>query len=465
MSVSRGQTAQQTSDPNSRKANRVPCSINTQDVLETFQRPKTPVSIPEKTPTSPSNNDWNQTKPCLSAPTGPQQGHGNGSSKTCPFPSMKPGHVGDSPRTWSPYGSITPRPESLPTLANHQEQFIEDPIAAESRRGEASSPPLSANDSISKCPIRFLDQHSPEEVAEYFELHKHEIPRSHEVCIRRYQSNAQSLRQLDAKYGNLVSMIQGLGMKHQPILAHKEEEKVFSVERNPMEKVRNWANSVKDASEDAKTDMAEVRSEPDSREGQFDRPYKEIRVGESPSRPWGISVPFAERQALSTTSAKGNKGSIAVSDVSKQARKNPSLSASRIATEEDKSANAGKFFCPRPVCLEAPENGFATLDQLALHILDDHKWPNQREESSKTKAPRPPSSSSQVKSELPVPPSPSSNAQEAPASEVPAAAAREEKRPQMLFTGPVFIGYPADQVSTILQHCGALGGATHSFQP
>ena len=27
------------------------------------------------------------------------------------------------------------------------------------------------------------------------------------------------------------------------------------------------------------------------RQGHFDRPLKEIRVGESPSRPWGISVP------------------------------------------------------------------------------------------------------------------------------------------------------------------------------
>ncbi|KAK3060873.1 hypothetical protein LTR53_019968, partial [Teratosphaeriaceae sp. CCFEE 6253] len=30
------------------------------------------------------------------------------------------------------------------------------------------------------CPIRFMDQHSPEEVATYFEKHKHELPRSHE---------------------------------------------------------------------------------------------------------------------------------------------------------------------------------------------------------------------------------------------------------------------------------------------
>lgn len=477
MSVQNSQNTRQIGDPDGQKVNGVPRSVDTQDVLGTDQRPKTPVSIPERTPKSPSNEDSDQNTPSFSAPTGPRQGHSNGTSKTCPFASLQQGHVGDSPRTWSPYGSITPRPESLPNLSDHQEQVVEDPITAESLHAEASSPPPSVNSSVSKCPIRFLDQHSPEEVAEYFEHHKHEIPRSHEVCVRRYQSNAESIRQLDAKYGNFVSMIQGLGMKHQPILAHKEEEDVFLMERNPMEKVRNWANGIKDASEEAKTTLAEVQSEPDSREGLFDRPYKEVRVGESPTRPWGISVPFVKRQALSTTSAKGVKGNIAVAeDISKQTPKNPS--SSKIATEEDNSASAGKCFCPRPICMDAPENGFATLEQLALHILDNHKWPTQREESSETKAPmldspRSPSPTSQVRSELPVPlvpPSASSrSAQEPPvagaAAAAAAAAVREEKTPQMLFTGPVFIGYPADQVSTILQHCGGLGGANQWSKP
>ena len=53
---------------------------------------------------------------------------------------------------------------------------------------------------------------------QYFEKHKHELPRSHEVCINRFQSNAQSIEELDRKYGDLVSMIQGLGQKHQDYL-------------------------------------------------------------------------------------------------------------------------------------------------------------------------------------------------------------------------------------------------------
>ena len=469
MSACHCQTARETSDSNSRNVNRVPRPVDFGGVLETDQRPKTPVSIPETTPTSPSPKDWNHCKPCFAATTGPQPELDDGISKTCPFASMKPGRVGDSPRTWSPYGSITPRPESVPTMSNRQDQDLEDPIAAESRDAGDSSPPRSVNELVAKCPIRFLDQHSPEEVAEYFEHHKHEIPRSHEVCVRRYQSNAESIRQLDAKYGNLVSMIQGLGMKHQPILAHKEEDDVLSKERNPMEKVMNWEDGIKDTWDEAKTNAAEVQSEPDSREGLFDRPYKEIRVGESPSRPWGISVPFAQRQALSTTSPKGIKGSIAVTeDVSKlEAPKNPS---STVENEND-SANADKCFCPRPSCMHDPENGFSTLEQLALHILDDHKWPTRRESPPGNDAPAPPpprspSSGSPAKSESPVhlaPPAPSSRSvHEAP---VAGAAAREEKRPQMLFTGPVFIGYPADQVATILQHCSGVGGANWSSKP
>jgi len=61
-----------------------------------------------------------------------------------------------------------------------------------------------------------MDQHSPEEIAKYFENHKHEIPRSHAICVNRFQRNGESMRQIDEKYGNLVNMIQGLGQKHKP---------------------------------------------------------------------------------------------------------------------------------------------------------------------------------------------------------------------------------------------------------
>jgi len=194
------------------------------------------------------------------------------------------------------------RPDSLPTPPSlHEVPTMPLPTIP----AASSSPPPSATGSASKCPIRFLDHNSPEEVAEYFENHKHEIPRSHEVCVKRYQSNAEGIRQLDAKYGNLVSMIQGLGMKHQSLLPATEEPEKKQDEQASQKKIERWATDVREvpasqavagmgafAEGDARADIVE-KEEEDEREGRFARPLKEIRVGESPSRPWGISMPLA----------------------------------------------------------------------------------------------------------------------------------------------------------------------------
>ncbi|TAQ90765.1 hypothetical protein B7494_g951 [Chlorociboria aeruginascens] len=189
---------------------------------------------------------------------------------------------------------LTPSDTKDPT--RHQSA---DPICAALYAETMNSPPPSVAGSAAKCPIRFLDQHSPEEVARYFETHKHEIPRSHEVCVKRYQRNEEDIKKLDAKYGNLVSMIQGLGQKHQPMLPTKEEEEALEMERTSNERVENWANAVS-------IDGVEGEDKPtpeDDRESRFDRSMKEVRVGESPSRPWGISVPifggFSEPRPLS----------------------------------------------------------------------------------------------------------------------------------------------------------------------
>ena len=176
-----------------------------------------------------------------------------------------------------------------------------DPICAAMYAETMNSPPPSASGSAAKCPIRYLDQHSPEEVARYFETHKHEIPRSHEVCVKRYQRNEDDIRKLDAKYGNLVSMIQGLGQKHQPMLpANQQEEDVDEeLERTSNDRVEKWAKAV---SADGVGQEDTAPEDDEDRESRFERPLKEIRVGESPSRPWGISVPiidppFEERTA------------------------------------------------------------------------------------------------------------------------------------------------------------------------
>lgn len=211
----------------------------------------------------------------------------------CPFAAMS--HLGGKQETIKIESSVIQRPDSLPTPPHTQEHFVDDP--QEDAYDKHDSPPPSISGSISKCPIRMLDERSPEEIAQFFENHKHEIPRSHEICVRRYQSNSQTIRELDAKYGNLANMIKGLGMKHQPLLPSKEddEEDAAAMDTKSMRKVENWAHNVNVVHEgaDLSNDTETHDSGPDDRQGHCDRPLKEIRVGESPSRPWGISVPAA----------------------------------------------------------------------------------------------------------------------------------------------------------------------------
>lgn len=214
---------------------------------------------------------------------------------SCPFNAMA--HLGEKQNTKNT-GSAMERPESLPTPPPTTQEHVTSNTRPDGSQYTNLSPPASNQSSVSKCPIRMLDERSPEEIAEYFETHKHEIPRSHEICVKRYQSNAASIRQLDAKYGSLVNMIQGLGMKHQPLLpARGDEEDFAEMDAKSARKVEEWAGNVKEApnAQDSASQSIpnDSGSNTEERQGHFDRPLKEIRVGESPSRPWGISVPAA----------------------------------------------------------------------------------------------------------------------------------------------------------------------------
>ena len=343
----------------------------------------------------------------------------------CPFASMKTLHTGETDSTWPKHKSTTSRLNSVsvkPHSARLDQRLshdlmmprlplkvIEDPIAAEFH----SPPPSSVNNSLTKCPIRFLDQHSPEEVAEYFRNHKHEIPRSHELCVKRYQSNAESIRQLDAKYGNLVSMIQGLGIKHQPILAHsKDGDKQGSV----VDKVEQWAEAVNTTSNDAMKEMKEMNDQDQvisPRESHFDRPLKDIRVGESPSRPWGISIPLHEHYPPKTPalSVKGDPN-----PTTKIQQRSNSTSSSK------RSRQSGSFTCNAPSCLHA-RKGFSSLETYVAHLIEDHKLGTKRHET--------------------------------PTASGVAGENKEERG--MIFTGPVFIGHPAEESRRILKDLVNMG--------
>ena len=194
----------------------------------------------------------------------------------------------------------------------HTPDSKQDPIAAEFNADQASVE--SVPQQGPKCPIRFLDQHSPEEVAQYFEKHKHEIPRSHEICVKRYHQNEASIRQLDAKYGSLVTMIQGLGVKHQPFLPGKdidldqqEKAPVEQVDKSSVKAVEEWAGKVNGSSEISGNQYGGASESQHSTKGSRGRSgekeLKEIRVGESPSRPWGIPVPLDQVTSASAEEA------------------------------------------------------------------------------------------------------------------------------------------------------------------
>ncbi|MCJ1251328.1 hypothetical protein MMC30_008560 [Trapelia coarctata] len=334
----------------------------------------------------------------------------------CPFASEKfrrrPGTAAVSPGQ-----TLQIRPDALPTPPGLRGFPSQDPIAAEFHTTDFVSPPPSVTGSASKCPIRFLDQHSPEEVAKYFENHKHEIPRSHEICVKRYQSNEQSIRQLDAKYGNLVSMIQGLGMKHQPMLVTKEEdeeETSIIVEQESMDKVAKWATTcsenVEDMPEGAPDDLSDTRT------SNFDRPLKEIRVGESPSRPWGIQVPYTEGLALSNNSEEGiETGPEPLSGHSQAYERQPSEVPQVLETKPSR--------CPFGHGITKPPSQAGTLKQSPP--LDDGVA----------------SRSSEKHGIL---------AQE-PSSKAKTDRVRRQEQPRMVFTGPVFIGYTPEQASSLMQ--------------
>lgn len=283
----------------------------------------------------------------------------------CPFAAMS--HIGEQETTKVDSSGLK-RPDSLPTPPHTQEHFARVP--GEDAPDRHNSPPPSVSESISKCPIRMLDERSPEEIAQFFENHKHEIPRSHEICVRRYQSDSQTIRELDAKYGNLANMIKGLGVKHQPLLPSKEdnEDDDAAIDTKSMRKVENWAHNVDVLQESA--DMRNVSntqsSGPDEGQGYFDGPLKEIRVGESPSRPWGIYVPAAIpplnlRESTSTPTPKDAQTNARDAHIEDRAR-----NASGHRTDEPRDDKPRMLFTGPVFIGYGPEQAAAFIKEIEL---------------------------------------------------------------------------------------------------
>lgn len=313
-----------------------------------------------------------------------------------------------------------------------------DPIRAEICGNDMVSASESIEGSAAVCPIRFLDQHDPAEVAKYFENHKHDLPRSHEVCIKRFQSNAESIQQLDRKYGNLVSMIQGLGQKHQEFLPPEPEDDEIpeteaegdvEVQVKTENRVHSWAEEVSASLEQLtpeKDDAAENTVD-EARTAHFDRPMKEIRVGESPSRPWGISIP---------AKYKDNESSSSVGSVPTASPQLPLGDGQPIeATPQPPSK------CPF-------DHG-----AFALNKAPEPKHAPQPEKAEPAATAQP----SQPYSSLPQEAAP--RAEQSKKNDDASSQKAPQVVPQMVFNGPVFLGYPPDQLMALLQNSnfGGLG--------
>ncbi|KAL7943482.1 hypothetical protein V8C42DRAFT_329188 [Trichoderma barbatum] len=308
------------------------------------------------------------------------------------------------------------KPETGPDFApNHSE----DPLCVAMYEEETSQHDAVNGTQASKCPIRFLDKHSPEEIAHYVETHKHELPRSHEVCVRRYQRNEEQIRKLDAKYGNVVSMIEDLSHLHKPMLPDEEHARRPSdATRTSAGRVESWAHAV------SSTDP-EVAAEPpadidDERQSHFDRPLKEVRVGESPSRPWGISVPIYEQS--------GNGAGHPMSPPPAPVRM-----PSPVQSTQTPAKPAGK--CPFGHTAKPP--AFAGLN---ISTSPDPQTQNAPAPKIQDSAPFTPTKAPHQ--HLPVHEHHSSIQQP---TFINPDITKAPNGPQMIFTGPVFIGYPMEQ--------------------
>lgn len=335
----------------------------------------------------------------------------------CPFSSSQRDGVAGPDQ----HGTLQPAPH-----------HSDDPICAAMDQDSLSPSQVAQG---SKCPIRYMNKHSPEEIAHYVETHKHELPRSHEVCLRRYQRSEEQMKKLDHKYGDIVSMIEDLSQLHKPMLPEDqvqggEDQYEDGAERHSNERVENWARGVP-SDPQGQDDQSQPTAD---RESRFDRPLKEIRVGESPSRPWGISVPmYAETSGpeagrppspppapVRMLSNKQNQHA-PVPGVSKCPIDHSKLASARAAdpaTKTDREARVPSG----PLAPEVPKSSKSS--EQAFFVAN----------------PQPPTAQSKVPKHAFV----RLDAAKAPGGV-----------PQMVFTGPVFIGYPMDQAIQFLsQHNG-----------
>lgn len=310
-----------------------------------------------------------------------------------------------------------------------------DPIKAEQDERRSSTTPsarTSQSQCIERCPIRFLNKHSPEEITEFVERHKHELPRSHITCLNRFQKDPQNI---DAKYGGFANVISGLSIKHQPYLRHHEGNTVISDKRESADsststqRVEKWAENVDPVAPGLNpATPIEHEHDDDNRESRFDRPLREVRLGESPSRPWGMHVPITAQQVNAPAPISGSVPDPMGADISPLEK----------APTEAPAKPAGCPFghgAPKPKAADPPaapaSNPAPASTRTPNPALLASPWANswgRDETDDNTKAEK--------------------------VEDTTAKTAKTDTTPMpshVTFNGPVFFGYSAEQTASLLQ--------------
>ncbi|PYI16758.1 hypothetical protein BO99DRAFT_404877 [Aspergillus violaceofuscus CBS 115571] len=364
---------------------------------------------------------------------------GTQGSLRCPFakPNNKPSENGES------NGVELASQDNNEDTCGHADL---DPIKAEQNDRRSSRAPSTRSSNtrcpVSRCPIRYLDQHSPEEIADYVERHKHEIPRSHAICVQRYQRDSQTMRHLDAKYGNLISMIQGLSVKHRAFLPGTNQNGA-PPSSSSAERVEKWAEEVGLKSDmhppikEEEGEEGEVEQEDEERKGHFDRPLREVRVGESPSRPWGIPIPVTPLPV--TTSAPQSPAAPVATSLNSTAHPSPRTPVVDISSSVPMGDLSPERHAAPPKAGRCPfGHGAPSGDtqNKAPAVPQDAKKTRDPEQSKHTEDPM---EEDREKSHDAANPTP------------------HPAKNSVVFNGPVFFGFSAEQTALVLQQLGKLG--------
>ncbi|CAK7267162.1 hypothetical protein SEPCBS119000_002400 [Sporothrix epigloea] len=426
-----------------------------------------------------------------------------------------------------PADSKTPKTNSMggDKAPLHEDDPICMAMADEGSCRRASS---SGGGAAARCPIRFLDQHSPEEIAHYVETHKHELPRSHSICLRRYNKNEEEIRKMDAKYGSMVNMISSLGQFHQPMLASAEpgpggtengisrgggvrnaQEAIDRAEmhKSSHDRVKSWAKGVSISGADNVGELDDDKdvvdtggspNDPDGaprgrrhssaysgggessgsgvdisdpeRESHFDRPLKEVRLGESPSRPWGIAIPVSSmsRTTMAQPPFSPPAAPVRMMSPARAPVHSPPISPTKPTQQEMPVrrcpfGNFGLGITPPPGHAPIHDvDGVSPLERESAVAAEATPRPD----AGLSKTPPPEPSFTVPKAPSPQPPPQAESKPQAQTFTQPAfvnfplqtpaqaganAGSLTGSTPQMVFTGPVFIGYPMEQAAQFMR--------------